>query len=128
MCGCVCLSVCLRINRAQARRYVVQSASEMRPEVLRDSGDIVANRCPFEGGVSHSIEANLEHMAACHGFFVPYIADLAMVSELLEYLVRKVVSLLPLCVWVSECVCVCLRVCKSGVSALLAGASPLGRS
>ena len=122
------MSVCLRINFAQARRYVVHSASETRPEVLRDCGDIVANRCPFDGRVSHSVEANLEHMAACHGFFVPYIADLAMVSDLLEYLVRKVMCLLPLSACVSKCVCVCLCVCKSVISALLAGASPLGCS
>jgi hypothetical protein len=59
-------------------------------QVLRDSGELGATRCPFDGRVSPSLEANLEHMASCHGFFVPYIADLVSVSELLEYLVRKV--------------------------------------
>ena len=59
-------------------------------QVLRDCGQLAATRCPFDGRVSPSLEANLEHMASCHGFFVPYIADLVSVSELLEYLVRKV--------------------------------------
>jgi len=68
----------------------VQSATECVPEVLRDGGPLVAERCPFDGVVAPSIEGNLEHMASCHGFFVPYIADLAKATELLEYLVRKV--------------------------------------
>ncbi len=68
----------------------MQSATECVPEVLRDSGPLVAERCPFDGVVSPSIEANLGHMASCHGFFVPYIADLAKATELLEYLVHKV--------------------------------------
>ena len=40
--------------------------------------------------MSLSIEGNLEHMASCHGFYVPYIADLDKPAELLMYLVRKV--------------------------------------
>ena len=75
----------------------MQSAAELRPELLRDCGDIVAERCPFDGRMSSSIEENLAHMAACHGFFVPYLSDLVTVSGLLEYLVRKV-CLPPACV------------------------------
>jgi hypothetical protein len=69
---------------------VVKSATEFAPEVLRDVGPLVPERCPFDGEVSPSIESNLEHMASCHGFFVPYIADLVQPAELLMYLVRKV--------------------------------------
>ena len=49
---------------------MVKSATEFAPEVLRDVGPLVPERCPFDGEVSPSIESNLEHMASCHGFFV----------------------------------------------------------
>ena len=40
-------------------------------------------------------------MAACHGFFVAYIADLVLVSDFLQYLVRKVPT--PIYTYMQAC-------------------------
>ena len=74
----------------EANRYLVRSASDIPMDTLRDGGQLVAHRCPFDGQLVRDLEANLEHMAAVHGFYIPFIADVSSVSDLVSYLVRKV--------------------------------------